>query len=320
MRVVEGHEVDALLSFPELIAALREAFASPVVQPVRHHHTVRREGAADSTLLLMPAWTDFRSGARGHAGVKIVAVSPDNRRHGAASVLGSYLLMDGRTLAPLALIDGPSLTVWRTAAASALAAAYLARADAGTHLMIGAGAMAPGLVRAMRAVRPIRRTILWSRSAPRAEALARALAEEGIEARVADDLDRAVSEADIVSAATLSTEPLVRGRFLRPGTHVDLVGAFTPAMRESDDEAVSRARVFVDTRGGALAEGGDLIQAIASGAFEASGVVAELSELAGGGAQGRTGSQEITLFKSTGAALEDLAAAVLVYAKVASCG
>jgi ornithine cyclodeaminase/alanine dehydrogenase-like protein (mu-crystallin family) len=220
----------------------------------------------------------------------------------------------------LALLDGPSLTAWRTAAASALAASFLARADAGTHLVIGAGTMAPFLARAMRAVRPIRRTVVWNRSPERAESLAANLAAAGVEAGVAANLDRAVAEADIVSAATLSREPLVRGSFLAPGTHLDLIGAFAPDMRESDDEAVRRARVFVDTREGALGEGGDLIQAVAAGAFDPAAVAADLSELCRGVRRGRESPTEITLFKSTGAALEDLAAAVLVFETLGNRG
>ncbi|KAB0682868.1 ornithine cyclodeaminase family protein [Aureimonas leprariae] len=314
MRIVSAADVDRLLDFPRLIAALRSAFAGAVVQPVRHHHRIERNGeAADSTLLLMPAWTDFRRKANGYAGVKIVSVSPDNAAVGLPSVLGSYLLLDGATLQPVALVDGPSLTAWRTAAASALAATFLARKDSATHLVIGAGAMAPFLIRAMRAVRPIRRTLIWNRSPERVEALVTQLGEAGIAVEAAPDLDAAVAGADVVSAATLSREALVRGRFLEPGTHVDLVGAFAPDMRESDDEAVRRARVFVDTRDGALTEGGDLVQAVAAGAFEASRVVADLFELCRGTASGRESAGEITLFKSTGAALEDLAAAVLVF-------
>ncbi|KQT64335.1 MULTISPECIES: ornithine cyclodeaminase family protein [unclassified Aureimonas] len=316
MRLIDAAAVDAALDMPSVVGALREAFAGSVVQPVRHHHAVERgAGEAASTLLLMPAWTDFASAggsSPGHIGVKIVTVSPDNARRSLPSVLGSYLLMDGATGAPLAVIDGQALTVRRTAAASALAASYLARPDSRRHLVIGAGALSAHLVRAMRSVRPIESVAIWNRSSERAEAVVAELRAEGIEASLAQDLAGAVAEADIVSAATLSRVPLIEGRFVRPGTHLDLVGAFLPDMRETDDAAVAAATVFVDTRGGALAEGGDLVQAIRAGAFRAEDVAADLHDLCRGHHPGRSSPEEITLFKSVGAALEDLAAAVLV--------
>lgn len=316
MRLIDAAAVAGALDMPSLVEALRGAFAGSIVQPVRHHHAVDRpDGETASTLLLMPAWTDFRasdSSGPGHLGVKIVTVSPDNARRSLPSVLGSYLLMDGTTGAPLAVIDGQALTVRRTAAASALAASYLARPDARRHLVIGAGAMSAHLVRAMRAVRPIESVAIWNRSPDRAQAVVAELTAEGIEATLADDLGAAVAGADIVSAATLSRTPLIEGRHVRPGTHIDLVGAFLPDMRETDDAAVAASTVFVDTRGGALTEGGDLVQAIAAGAFRAADVAADLHDLCRGRHAGRASLDEITLFKSVGAALEDLAAAVLV--------
>ncbi|MBC8128761.1 MAG: ornithine cyclodeaminase family protein [Rhizobiaceae bacterium] len=312
MRVIRGEEVDRLVGMPAMIEAMRAAFRSDIVEPIRHHHRIERGDADASTLLLMPAWTAAGVGAS-YTGVKIVTVAPNNARRGLASVVGSYLLNDGATGEPLALIDGPALTARRTAAASALAASYLARVDAACHLVLGAGAMSPFLGRSMRTVRPIGETLVWNRSSERAQAVADRLAGEGIAATAVRDLEAAVRRADIVSAATLSREPLILGAWLAPGTHLDLVGAFTPEMRETDDAAVALSRVFVDTRAGALAEGGDLLQAIASGAFSAGDVIAELSDLVRGNAAGRTTDEEITLFKSVGAAREDLAAAVLVY-------
>lgn len=316
MRLIDAAAVGSALDMPSLVEALRAAFAGSIVQPVRHHHAVERPaGQSASTLLLMPAWTDFaapRAPASGHVGVKIVTVSPDNAARGLPSVLGAYLLMDGATGAPLAVIDGQALTVRRTAAASALAASYLARPDARRHLVIGAGALSAHLARAMRSVRPIESVAIWNRSPERARSVVRELADEGVEASVAEDLEAAVAAADIVSAATLSRVPLIEGRFVRPGTHLDLVGAFLPEMRETDDDAVRAASVFVDTRGGALAEGGDLVQAIRAGALRAEDVAADLHDLCRGHHTGRSSDDEITLFKSVGAALEDLAAAVLV--------
>lgn len=314
MLMITAEEVDRSLTHAGLVETLRTAFRDGAVQPVRHHHTVERPDGAASTLLLMPAWTDFeRVSDGGHIGVKIVTVSPDNNAIGKPAVTGLYLLLDGRTGEPQALIDGQRLTQWRTACASALAASYLARKDASKLLIVGAGALSSFLARAHAAVRPIRQIRIWNRTPANAETVAQTLREEGFDASVTEDLDAALGWADIVSAATISTEPLVKGALLAPGAHVDLVGAFTPAMRESDDEAIARARVFVDTREGAIREGGDIVQAIASGALKPEAIVADLAELARGEKQGRRSDDEITLFKSVGAALEDLAAGIAVY-------
>lgn len=308
MRIVTAEDVERVLDYGALVDALAEAFCSEITVPVRHHHTVPQPGA-DATLLLMPAWTG--SGQR-FMGCKIVSVFPDNAKSNLPSVYGQYLLVSGDTGEPLALIEGRTLTAWRTACASALAARYLAREDA-THLvMIGAGALAPHLVRAHAAVRPIKRVTLWNRSKPRAVALGFDLAEDGFEVEVSDDL-AVVRDADIVSCATLSSEPLVRGDWLKAGTHVDLVGGFTPAMREADDASLKRARVYVDTRGGALKEAGDLVDPIARGVIKDTDVQGDLFDLCRGSAKGRKSASEVTLFKSVGTAIEDLAAAMLVW-------
>jgi ornithine cyclodeaminase len=267
----------------------------------------------------MPAWTDFAAAGastNGYIGVKIVTVSPDNNSLGKPAVMGLYLLLDGRTGEPRALIDGQRLTLWRTAAASALAATYLARADASRLLMVGAGALAPFLARAHRAVRPIREIRIWNRTAANAERVAETLRAEGCAAIATNDLDASIGWADIVSSATISPTALVKGALLRPGAHLDLVGAFTPEMRESDDEAIKRARVFVDTRAGATREAGDIVQPLASGILAGKDILADLAELARGEKGGRAGDAEITLFKSVGAALEDLAAGRLVYERI----
>jgi ornithine cyclodeaminase len=308
MRVVDQAGIDAALTFPALVEAIDAALRSDMIAPVRHHHTIaRREG--DATHLIMPAWS---AGAGGYLGVKVVNVFPGNGARNLPSVMGTYLLMSGDTGAPLAAMDGARLTLWRTAACSALAARYLARPDAATHLMVGAGALAPFFLRAHRAVRPITRSLIWNRNRAGSERVAEALMSEGIAVEIADDLEAACRIADIISTATLSREPLVRGAWLKPGAHLDLVGAFTPEMRESDDECVIRARLFCDTRGGALKEGGDLVQPIRAGVIAESKVEADLFDLARGIVQVSRTPSDITLYKSTGGALFDLAAAGLV--------
>lgn len=316
MKIVSAELVDALLDFPALIDALAKAFHGGIVAPVRHHHTIERRDGADSTMLLMPAWSDFAGEeveADGFMGVKLVTVSPDNNLLGKPAVMGVYLLSDGKTGEPLALIDGQKLTLWRTAAASALAGRFLAPKQASRMVMIGAGKLAPYLIRAHAAVHPIRSVSIWNRNRDNAEALVEAMAGEGLDISVCEDRAEAIANADIVSAATITTEPLIEGAWLSPKTHVDLVGAFTPAMRESDDEAVRRATVFVDTFGGALKEGGDVVQPLQAGVIARSDVVADLAVLCAGDHPGRTSDAEITLFKSTGASLEDFAAGCLVW-------
>ncbi|OJU51033.1 MAG: ornithine cyclodeaminase [Mesorhizobium sp. 61-13] len=316
MLTISAADVDRALTFPSLVETLRTAFREGAVQPVRHHHTVERPDGAASTLLLMPAWTDFNaagSSANGHIGVKIVTVSPDNNAIGKPAVMGLYLLLNGTTGEPEALIDGQRLTQWRTACASALAASYLAREDASRLLVIGAGALSPFLAKAHSAVRPITTIRIWNRTAANAEKVATQLRAEGLAAEAATDLEAELSNADIVSSATISTSPLVKGALLKPGAHVDLVGGFTPDMRESDDDAISRATIYVDTRAGATKEAGDIVQPLKSGLLKPEGIVADLHELARGEKTGRTSAAQITLFKSVGAALEDLAAGIAVY-------
>jgi ornithine cyclodeaminase len=263
----------------------------------------------------MPAWTDFSAtdASGGYIGVKIVTVSPDNNAIGKPAVMGLYLLLDGVTGEPRALIDGQRLTLWRTASASALAADYLAREDASKLLVVGAGALAPFLARAHSAVRPIREIRIWNRTPANAAKLVAELAAQGLPTAVADDLDASLGWADVVSSATISDKPLVKGALLKPGTHVDLIGAFTPVMRESDDDAIRRARVYVDTRAGATKEAGDIVQPLASGLLRPEAIVADLHELTRGEKKGRESADEITLFKSVGAALEDLGAGIAVY-------
>lgn len=305
MRTLSAEEVARALPYRPLVDALAAMFQAGCEVPLRHHHAVRT-GGPDATLLLMPAWQVGR-----HMGVKIVSVYPENPAKGLPAVIGVYLLFDAATGAPLAALDAPELTVRRTACASALAARFLAREDASNLLVVGAGALAPHLARAHAAVRPIRKIRIWNRRVEKAGELAVRLRDEGFDAACAPDLEAAAREADIVSCATLSAEPLIHGAWLKPGAHLDLVGAFRPHMRESDDEAVRRARLFCDTRRGALAEAGDLADPIGRGLISAEDVVAELAELCRGEKRGRESVDEITLFKSVGTALEDLAAAEL---------
>ncbi len=309
MKAFDANQTREFLPWPELVAALREMFRCGCEMPQRHHHAVAVPGEPGATLLLMPAWV-----SGGLLGVKVVNVMPGNAARGLPSVVSTYLLSDARTGAMLALIDGGELTSRRTAAASALAAGYLARPDASHLLIVGTGQLALNMAAAHASVRPIRRVSVWGRSIERAQGVAaQARSLLGVDARAVADLEAAVREADIVSTVTLSRDPLVRGAWLQQGAHLDLVGAFKPDMRESDDEAMRRAAVFVDTRDGACSEAGDIVQALASGALAGNGIRADLYDLIRGMHPGRADRDEITVFKSVGAALEDLAAAQLLW-------
>ncbi len=313
MRVVTADEIDSALTFPALVDALSTGFAEGASSPERHHHVL----PGGPVHLLMPGWSVDAPGPGTFLGTKIVNVFPDNAAKGLPAVLGIYILFSGETGQPLAMMDGTRLTHWRTAAASALAARHLARADARHLLMVGAGALAPFLVRAHASVRPIDTVSVWNRSRAGADRLVASLVAQGIRAEVADDLEGAVRAADVVSCATLSSTPLVLGAWLRPGTHLDLVGAFSTAMREADDEALRRGRVFVDTEA-ALTEGGDVAAALRASILAPDDIAATLYDLCGGTARGRGLADEITVFKSVGTALEDLAAASLLWRLVGS--
>jgi alanine dehydrogenase len=304
LRVYSAEDVHAALPWAALADALEEAFsAGDSHVPLRHAHDV----AGSGTLLLMPAWSPEA------LGVKLVTVMPGAAARGAGTVQASYLLLDRHTGEPCALIDGEALTLRRTAAASALAAQWLARPDATRLLVVGAGRLAPWMARAHVALRPdLAHVDVWARNADAAEEVVETLRDEGIDAEVALQLRGAVEAADVITCATTAREPLLHGAWLRPGTHVDLVGGFRRDMREADDAAILRACVFVDTFAGALAEAGDLTQPLERGVIARSHVLGELAQLLRGEVAGRSGSDDITLFKSVGTALEDLAAARLV--------
>ena len=304
MRLLDAAAVRRGLPFDLLVPALREMFAGGCTVPPRQVLTV-----GGGTVLVMPAWQEGR-----HFGVKTVTIFPGNGALGLPGVHAVYTLFDARTGVPLAVLDGSELTARRTAAASALAADYLARRDATRLLLVGAGRVAALLPEALRSVRPgLREVTVWNRNPAAAEALAAQLAAAGWTASATVDLPAATGRADIVSCATLSTAALVQGSRLLPGTHVDLIGSFTPVMREADGLTFARGRVFIDTEE-ALAKSGDLLLAQAEGDFDPARLQGTLPQLCRGERAGRGSETEITVFKSVGTALEDLAAAELALA------
>lgn len=299
--LIDAATVERNTPMPALVAALRSAFACGGYQsPPRYAN----EMSTTSSLLLMPSWNE---GTR--LGVKIVNVD----RIARPSVRSSYVLMDRATARPLAVMDGAALTRRRTAAASVLAATYLARPDARRLLLIGTGEMIPPLIEAYTSAFPIDSVMIWGRDHQHAKAAATRARTATYSVEAVPDISSALAQADIVSSATLAMSPLVKGAELRPGMHVDLIGAFRPEMCEADGAAFARSRVFVDTYAGAMDEAGDLLQAIAGGHFQADAIQADLTALSQGRHKGRGADRDaITLFKSVGAALEDLAAAELV--------
>ncbi len=310
MRTIDAAAVASVLTPQRLVPLLEAMFREGCETPTRHHHTIPVPASAAATLLLMPAWQAGR-----YIGTKLVTVFPSNAALHLPTVSAGYLLMDGKTGSVLALIDGAELTAKRTAAASALAARFLTRPKAESLLIVGTGRIAKELARSHLATRPRLRTVaLWGRSSAKATDAARELAASGITATVVTDLPRAVAQADLVSVATLAHTPLILGKDVRAGTHVDLVGGFTPEMREGDDDLIVKARVFVDTHA-ALAEAGDLVVPLNRGLLDAAAVV-DLATLCRDTHAGRQNDTEITLFKSVGTALEDLAAAIAVYESI----
>lgn len=309
MRVFDNAATHAALPFERLISALEALFAQGCEVPPRHVHEVPVPGAAPFTSLIMPAWIPGR-----YYGIKTINIAPGNAARGLPGLHASYLLCDGATGAPLAVIDGDAITHRRTAGASALAARWLARADAKRLLVVGAGQIARLLPQAYRAVRAIEHVDIWARDAAKAQALAATLQREGLPARAVADLASACAEADIVSCATLATEPVVRGEWLRPGTHLDLIGSFTPAMREADDACFAGAALWVDTEE-ALKKSGELLGPMGRGVFRPEDVRGTLAQLTRGEASGRGAPEQRTVFKSVGNALEDLAAAMLVVSR-----
>lgn len=307
MEFIDADTIRHLIDPAALVEALRAAFAEPetAVVPEREHYAIDDELGA--TLLVMPAWQ-----RRGWLGVKVVGHFPQNREQGLPGLFGSYLLSSASTGQPVAVLDGTELTRWRTAAASALAADKLAPAEVGEHLLIGAGNVASAVPVCYAAVRSVGLTRVWSRTEAHAQELVGQLRKQGIAAELAPDLREAVRRANVITAATSATSPLVLAEDVQPGTHVDLIGAFTPAMVEADEALISSASLFVDVLE-ALHEAGDLTGPLAQGILQESDVRATLSDLASGHHPGRASQDEITVFKSVGTALEDLVAAGLVW-------
>jgi len=304
MDVLGPEDVHRLLDYPSLIAALAEAHRQPAPVTSRVFlETPEDDRPVGEGFLVLPAWSAGRD-----FGTKLVTLLPDNavKENGLPTVQAIYPYFDGETGAPKAVIDGTALTLRKTAADSSLGSSMLSRPDTETLLMVGAGALAPHLIAAHLAARPsIDKVMVWNRTPERRDRLVAALRDD-LEIEPATDLENAVCQADVISAATMATEPLIRGAWLKPGTHVDLVGGFTPEMRESDDEAIIRASVFVDSFDTTVGVAGDIVQPMEAGVLAESDIRSDLYGLCRGDHPGRSDTDEITLYKNGGGAHLDL--------------
>ena len=307
MKVYDRENVASSLQYGILIEALRKAFSSKITAPERAQHTIKNKNGSDATLLLMPAWKIGE-----HIGIKIVSVFPENTTNNMNAVHANYFLMNANDGKPVAVMDGTELTLRRTACASALAADYLVNKNVDTLLMIGTGNLAPHMIKAHCVVRNYSRILIWGRNEEKAERLALSLNIKDKEILAKNDLKEALNVADVISCATLTQKPLIMGDWIKPGQHLDLVGAFTPDMAEADSKAIAKSKVVVDTYEGALSESGELINALKEGRIKKEHILSDLRELVLEEKNIRKNSNDITLFKSVGTALEDLAAAELV--------
>ena len=309
---IDSNFIEENTHFKELVSEIKNHFSTnEVIVPMRHHHDFPNpEVQADSTLLLMPAWNPSKN-----AGVKIVTVSPENGQFDMPSIQGTYIYFDAIKGSIKAILEAKNLTVKRTAAASALASSFLSKYDANSLLMIGTGALSINLIKAHACVRPIKNVFIWGRNFDKAKEIENQLQHESFSITAIKSIEEKISDVDIVSCATLSKTPLVFGNYLKEGQHIDLVGSYKKDMREADDITISKASVFVDTFQGGLKESGDIVIPLQNGTLKKEDIKADLFQLCGNQKTGRQSAKEITVFKSVGHALEDLAAANYYYNK-----
>lgn len=308
MQQIDSQTINEHLPYGEFIPFLQDAFTKEYTVPQRMHANF--ENGVDqtpSTLLIMPGWQDGE-----YLGVKTVTVSPHNKRFELPTIQGIYQLFDAENGSPLASFDASTLTARRTAAKSAIASRFLAREDAETFLMVGTGTLSTELIQSHCTLFPIKKVIIWEHSEGKGQKVIERLPEMDQEFSVINDLSDAVPQADIISVATLSVEPLIQGQWLQPGQHLESVGAYREDMREVDDEVLKRSTLFIDHEG-AFEESGDFIIPIEKGVISRDDIKATLFDLCRSDAEGREDDEEITFFKSTGHALEDLSAALFVY-------
>ncbi len=302
---IDSDFIESHTDYESLIDNIKKAFGSSSIEvPQRHHHNYKNPPEKeDSTLLIMPAWNPGKD-----LGVKLVTVSPENGKHNLPSIQGTYIYFDAQKGIPKAILEAKTLTAKRTAATSALAASYLAKENASSLLMIGTGALSIQLILAHSAVRPIKKVYVWGRNKLKADAVCEQLKNKSFEIQSVITIDEVIGNVDIISVATLSKTPLIKGKLLQKGQHIDLVGAFKKDMREADDETIKKSSIYIDTYGG-MNESGDIYIPLQNGTLSKNEIKADLFELCSDKKNGRTSHEDVTLFKSVGHALEDLVAA-----------
>jgi len=303
--LIDAQRLRALTPWPKLIDALQSAFREPCEVPERLHFDICGVGS----LIIMPAWRH-----NGFLGVKIVQVFPGNSNIAKPTVHGMYMLASASSGEVLSLIDAQELTARRTAATSALASRFLSRDSSRRLLIMGTGRLAYEVISAHASVRPIDHVLIWGRNRERASSLSHRVNDTlNLHAEPVDSLDRAVLQADIISTVTTAIDPILSGRNLRPGTHVDLIGGYTPLMREADDDVMRSAEIYVDRLSSAVREAGDIASPLERGIINRSAIRGDLFGLCTEQVPKRRSEKDITVFKSVGLALEDLAAAALAW-------
>jgi ornithine cyclodeaminase len=318
LRVISGHDLRQLLPYPDCVeavaSAMRAVSAGNVLMPLRQ---IMPLPSGSGALGMMPGYL----GDPECFGIKLLSLFPGNPAVGLSSHLGLYVLCEARHGRPVALLEASVLTAVRTAAASVVATRALAREDSKTLAIIGTGEEAASHIEAFQSVRPFERVLIWGRNAAAANDLAARSRQLGVfVVDVVPSVQEALARADVVCTVTSSPDPLLFGADVRPGTHLCLVGASIAAWREVDDDCVAMSRFFVDFRGSAMAQAGELLHAIRAGRVTEAHVVAEIGEVLSGAATGRRSAAEVTLYKSLGVAAQDLAAATLVYRRAVERG
>ena len=308
MKIITADEVHAALKYPDLIDALQDAFARDFTMPPRKVFLLDDDENNHDAFALLPSWNDAL------IGVKAFTYFP-NPEDGYQSLYSQILLFDRQHGVPLALIDGTSVTYWRTAGISGLAARLLSREDSETLLLLGTGNLATYIIRAQASVRNLKRVLVWGRTPANVERVVRQMSGEldGVEVATADNVEAACGEADIIVSATGSHEPLVLGDWVKPGTHTDFIGNHHATKRECDTALVVKSKVYADSRDNCFREAGEVLVPISEGAITEQHVLGQLTEMCTGSVSLRTSADEITLFKSIGMALSDLVGAGFAY-------
>jgi 1-pyrroline-2-carboxylate reductase [NAD(P)H] len=307
-KLISAEQVHASLRYPDFVESLRGVFAAPHTMPPRQVLLLDPASGSHDAFAMLPSWNDEVICQ------KAFTYFPGNQPP-AKTLYSQIMLFDRKSGEPLALIDGVSVTCWRTAGISALASRLLSREDSQTLLLLGTGRLAPFLIRAHASVRPLKRILLWGRDPGKADSLRETMTGEfpAIMFEAVTDLREACGISDIVVCATGSPDILVHGEWIQPGTHTDFLGNHHADKRECDSELVTRARVFVDSRENCFREAGEILVPVSEGVFSLDQVAGELADLCCGQAPRRRNESEITLFKSVGCALGDLCGALTVW-------